>query len=86
MLDLFQNGNTALHIAAASGLEHCVQMLINGGSPLFVENNEKLTPCDMAVKNGYHNIAQLLESKMVFVSNAVLCLNEIESNVLKKKS
>ncbi|KAK6633139.1 hypothetical protein RUM43_012883 [Polyplax serrata] len=61
-----QNGNTALHVAAASGLEHCVQTLISAGSPLFVENNDKMTPCDMAVKNGHHSIAQLLESKMVF--------------------
>ena len=64
----FQNGNTALHVAAASGLEHCVQALINAGSPLFTENNDKMTPCDMAVKHGHHAIAQLLESKMVFVS------------------
>lgn len=57
-----------MHVAAASGLEHCVQALINAGSPLFTENNDKMTPCDMAVKHGHHAIAQLLESKMVFVS------------------
>lgn len=63
-----QSGDTALHLAAASGLENCVQALLTAGSPLFTENKAKLTPCDLAVKFGHDAIAHLLESKMVFVS------------------
>lgn len=63
------NGNTALHVAAANGLYRCVQLLINAGSNLFIENNEKLTPCDVAMKLEHHSIARLLEAKMVFADD-----------------
>lgn len=63
-----QEGNTALHWAASSGLKRCVELLLAHGSPLFSENNDKLTPCDMAMRGCHHDIARLLESKMVFVS------------------
>ncbi|EEB13189.1 protein ariadne-1, putative [Pediculus humanus corporis] len=76
-----QKGNTALHIAAASGLESCVTVLVNAGSPLFLENNDKMTPCDLAVKNGQHTIAQLLETNMVFGDCLDFqCENESYSN------
>lgn len=70
---LLQSGDTALHLAAASGLEQCVEALLAAGSPLFTENKAKLTPCDLAVKHGHEAIAHLLESKMVFVSIQFLC-------------
>lgn len=38
------------------------------GAPLFLENNEKFTPCDLAMRAGYDDIAAFLESRMVFVS------------------
>lgn len=70
--------NTALHYAAASGLEQCVETLIQHGAPLFVENEENLTPCDTAERSGHARIALLLESKMVF-SNDEETLEDVDS-------
>ncbi|XP_005093184.1 ankyrin repeat and IBR domain-containing protein 1 [Aplysia californica] len=71
--------NTALHYAAASGLAQCVETLVQYGAPLFTENEDSLTPCDTAERNGHARIALYLESKMVF-SNEEESLNE-EDNV-----
>ncbi|CAH1394062.1 unnamed protein product [Nezara viridula] len=60
------NGNTAMHAAAWNGLFRCAQLLVNAGANLFLENNERLTPCDVAMKFEHHNIARMLEAKMVF--------------------
>ena len=35
---LDDDGNSALHFAAASGLNKCVEILVAHGAPLFVEN------------------------------------------------
>ena len=59
-------GYTALHYASKSGLRKCVEYLVAHGADLFVENNEGLTPCDLAMKENHHQIALFLESKMVF--------------------
>lgn len=66
---MLKDGNTALHHAASAGLQRCVELLLANGAPLFSENNDKLTPCDLAMKEEHHSIARLLESRMVFVSN-----------------
>ncbi|XP_075209752.1 uncharacterized protein LOC142317242 [Lycorma delicatula] len=71
------NGNSALHTAAAAGLQRCVELLLAAGSPLFLENNDKMTPCDLAMRAEHHNIARLLESKMVFADSSDT-VNEIE--------
>uniref|UniRef100_A0A1B6EFT1 RBR-type E3 ubiquitin transferase n=1 Tax=Clastoptera arizonana TaxID=38151 RepID=A0A1B6EFT1_9HEMI len=63
------NGNTALHCAAQAGLQRCVELLLAHGSPLFAENNDKLTPCDLAMRGEHHAVARLLESKMVFADS-----------------
>ncbi|XP_054276599.1 uncharacterized protein LOC128995607 [Macrosteles quadrilineatus] len=63
------NGNTALHHAAVAGLQRCVELLLAHGAPLFAENNDKLTPCDLAMREDHHNIARLLESRMVFADS-----------------
>ena len=63
-----QSGNTPLHNAAASGLKRIVELLVSHGAPLFLENTERLTPCDVAMKANFHDIALYLESRMVFVS------------------
>lgn len=56
-----------------------MELLLAHGSPLFVENSEHLTPCDVAVRAQHHDIAALLESKMVFAdSNDTV--NEAELN------
>ncbi|XP_060529635.1 ankyrin repeat and IBR domain-containing protein 1-like isoform X2 [Cylas formicarius] len=65
-----KEGNTALHRAAQSGLKKCVELLLVHGSPLFLENSDKLTPCDLAMKASHHDIARLLESRMVFADSA----------------
>ncbi|XP_044747423.1 ankyrin repeat and IBR domain-containing protein 1-like [Coccinella septempunctata] len=64
-----KDGNTALHWAASKGLKRCVELLLAHGAPLFIENNDKLTPCDLAMRGSHHDIARLLESRMVFADN-----------------
>lgn len=76
-----QKGDTALHCAAGSGLKRCVELLLAHGSPLFIENNDHLTPCDIAVHAQHHDIAALLESRMVFAdSDSNDTVNEAELN------
>lgn len=65
-----QEGNTALHWAALTGLKRCVELLLAHGAPLFMENNDRLTPCDLAMRSNHHDIAQLLESRMVFADSS----------------
>ncbi|KAG8232843.1 hypothetical protein J437_LFUL012647 [Ladona fulva] len=72
-----ESGNTALHNAAASGLRRCVELLIGHGSPLFIENHDRLTPCDLAVRSLHLEVAQLLETKMVFAEGGDT-INEAE--------
>lgn len=64
-----QKGNVALHYAAASGLQKCVELLVAHGAGLFLENRDRLTPCDLAVRAAHHDVATFLESRMVFVSH-----------------
>lgn len=42
------------------------------GAGLFIENRDRLTPCDLAVKSTHHDVATFLESRMVFVSGSSL--------------
>ncbi|XP_056638664.1 ankyrin repeat and IBR domain-containing protein 1-like isoform X1 [Diorhabda sublineata] len=72
-----KEGNTALHYAAQTGLKRCVELLLSHGATLFVENNDKLTPCDLAMRGSYHDIARLLESRMVFAGTAVVNEDEL---------
>lgn len=72
-----KDGNTALHYAALTGLKRCVELLLSHGSPLFTENEDKLTPCDVAMRASNHDIARLLESRMVFAENPDI-INEDE--------
>ncbi|XP_072034933.1 ankyrin repeat and IBR domain-containing protein 1-like [Amphiura filiformis] len=65
-----EDGNSALHYAASSGYRSLVEMLLEHGASLFQENVDKETPCDCAEKNHNYDIAQLLESKMVFSQNS----------------
>ncbi|CAF1628062.1 unnamed protein product [Rotaria magnacalcarata] len=62
--------NTALHHAAKNGLKSCVESLLNAGAALYVENHEKLTPCELAEKNGHKDLAIYLESKMIFSNSS----------------
>ena len=59
-------GCTALHYAALSGLKKCVEYLLAHGADPYAENKAGLTPCDLAMRENHHDIALLLETKMVF--------------------
>lgn len=49
------------------------QLLLEHGASLFAENVDKETPCDRAEKQKLFELAQYLESKMVFcVSMSVI--------------
>ncbi|XP_065834133.1 ankyrin repeat and IBR domain-containing protein 1-like isoform X2 [Oscarella lobularis] len=61
-----KNGDTALHWAARSGLKRCVEILVHQGSSVYAENERKETPCDCASRARYNDIAEMLESLMVF--------------------
>ncbi|KAL1501925.1 hypothetical protein ABEB36_007156 [Hypothenemus hampei] len=65
-----KTGNTALHWAAHSGLRRCAELLVYNGAPVFLENLEKFTPCDLAMRAGHDDIAGYLESRMVFADNS----------------
>uniref|UniRef100_A0A914V3Q5 Uncharacterized protein n=1 Tax=Plectus sambesii TaxID=2011161 RepID=A0A914V3Q5_9BILA len=62
--------NTALHYAAASGLTRCVELLVSKGAHMTLENEAKESACDIAERFGFHDIAEFLETKMVFSSDA----------------
>ena len=59
-------GYTALHYAALSGLKKCVEYLLAHGADPYIENKAGLSPCDLAMRENHHDIALVLESKMVF--------------------
>ncbi|CAF4436261.1 unnamed protein product, partial [Adineta steineri] len=44
--------------------------LLNAGAALYVENREKLTPCELAEKNGHKDLAIYLESRMIFSNSS----------------
>uniref|UniRef100_A0A3Q2NW71 Ankyrin repeat and IBR domain-containing protein 1 n=1 Tax=Fundulus heteroclitus TaxID=8078 RepID=A0A3Q2NW71_FUNHE len=58
--------NTCLHYAAASGMRTSVELLLQRGADLFVENENRETPCDFAEKQHHKDLALSLESQMVF--------------------
>uniref|UniRef100_A0A3B3ZC56 Ankyrin repeat and IBR domain-containing protein 1 n=1 Tax=Periophthalmus magnuspinnatus TaxID=409849 RepID=A0A3B3ZC56_9GOBI len=61
---------TCLHYAAAAGMRSCVELLIQNEADLFVEDEDKLTPCDHAERHHHTELALSLESQMVFSSSA----------------
>jgi len=61
-----EDGNTALHLAAACGLQECVELLVNCGSNVFLTNKKEETAADCATKHNHAEIATTLETKMVF--------------------
>ena len=61
-----QEGNTALHLAAMTGLDDCVELLIEKGAELSTVNSAKETPADLALKKGFRELATKLETKVVF--------------------
>ena len=51
-------GNTALHYAASNGLRKCVEYLVAHGADLCSENLERLTACDLALRENHHDIGK----------------------------
>uniref|UniRef100_I3J2M5 Ankyrin repeat and IBR domain-containing protein 1 n=1 Tax=Oreochromis niloticus TaxID=8128 RepID=I3J2M5_ORENI len=62
--------STCLHYAAAAGMKSCVELLIQSEADLFVEDEDKLTPCDHAERHHHTELALSLESQMVFSSSS----------------
>ncbi|XP_071378115.1 ankyrin repeat and IBR domain-containing protein 1 [Centroberyx affinis] len=61
--------STCLHYAAAAGMKSCVELLVQSEADLFVEDEDKLTPCDHAERQHHTELALSLESQMVFSSS-----------------
>ena len=55
-----ENGSTALHIAAQAGDEAAVAKLLELGSVVTVADKNGFTAVDVAVENGYLEIAELI--------------------------
>ena len=70
--------NTPLHLAATSGLQKCVEILLSHGAGTHVENIAKQTPFDCAEASHQPDIMAVLEPKMVFSPSR-------DANVLKLK-
>uniref|UniRef100_A0A3Q0RVM7 Ankyrin repeat and IBR domain-containing protein 1 n=1 Tax=Amphilophus citrinellus TaxID=61819 RepID=A0A3Q0RVM7_AMPCI len=64
--------STCLHYAAAAGMKSCVELLIQSEADLFVEDEDKLTPCDHAERHHHTELALSLESQMVFSSSSAV--------------
>ncbi|XP_047461085.1 ankyrin repeat and IBR domain-containing protein 1-like isoform X1 [Mugil cephalus] len=80
--------STCLHYAAAAGMKSCVELLIQSEADLFVEDEDKLTPCDHAERHHHTELALSLESQMVFSSSSALQSNTDahgETNLLQYK-
>ncbi|KAA0710337.1 Ankyrin repeat and IBR domain-containing protein 1 [Triplophysa tibetana] len=61
---------TCLHYAAAAGMMSCVELLLKSDADLFVENDDRETPCDSAERRHHKELALRLESQMVFSQDA----------------
>ena len=54
------NGQTLLHLAVKYDLQAEVLLLLTNGAPLYVKNNEGLTPERLAMKEGNQVMLQML--------------------------
>ncbi|KAG7501058.1 ankyrin repeat and IBR domain-containing protein 1-like [Solea senegalensis] len=82
------HNSTCLHYAAAAGMKSCVELLIQSEADLFVEDEDKLTPCDHAERHHHTELALSLESQMVFSSSSSQQSNSDphgETNLLQYK-
>ncbi|XP_061598468.1 ankyrin repeat and IBR domain-containing protein 1-like isoform X2 [Cololabis saira] len=80
--------STCMHYAAAAGMKSCVELLIQSEADLFVEDEDKLTPCDHAERHHHTELALSLESQMVFSSASAQQSNadaHAESSLLQYK-
>uniref|UniRef100_A0A915J9D8 RBR-type E3 ubiquitin transferase n=1 Tax=Romanomermis culicivorax TaxID=13658 RepID=A0A915J9D8_ROMCU len=70
--------NTPLHYAAAHGMKQCVEILVNKNVNIFLENENKETACDLAIKAGHADVGEYLESRMLFSAETTEDINEEE--------
>lgn len=60
------DGNTAIHYAAANGLDSCVEKLIEAGAIISIVNKTQQTCCEMADDGNHRTLASMLELALVF--------------------
>uniref|UniRef100_A0A3P9NLX9 Ankyrin repeat and IBR domain-containing protein 1 n=1 Tax=Poecilia reticulata TaxID=8081 RepID=A0A3P9NLX9_POERE len=73
--------STCLHYAAAAGMKSCVELLIQSEADLFVEDEDKLTPCDHAERHHHTDLALSLESQMVFSCSRLPQYKEVRTRL-----
>ena len=69
-----EEGNTALHLAAAGGLRGCVELLLTCKADPYVANKKEQMAADCAAESKHSAIATLLEARMVFSVNTLSSL------------
>tara|TARA_Y100000114_G_C11697274_1_gene296639 strand:- start:377 stop:589 length:213 start_codon:yes stop_codon:yes gene_type:complete len=62
---VFEDGNRAIHVAAASGILPIVQWLVENGADIFTTNSMNELPRDVAERRGNKDIVRYLEKKSV---------------------
>ncbi|XP_051527349.1 ankyrin repeat and IBR domain-containing protein 1-like isoform X4 [Myxocyprinus asiaticus] len=77
--------STCLHYAAAAGMKNCVELLVKSDADLFMENEDRKTPCDCAEKQHHKELALSLESQMVFSQDAGAQEIEAEYTALDRR-
>ena len=63
-VEVDQNGNTLLYLAAENGEKEIAELLIEKGADVNKENKAGSTPLHLAAENGKKEIAELLVRKM----------------------
>ena len=63
-------GCTALHYASGAGLRECCSKLIARGAIVTVVNKAQETPCDVAGSGMHAELADGLEARMIFTTDA----------------
>lgn len=51
-----EDGSTPLHYAAYFNLEEFVKLLFEAGADPYIKNNDKKTPIDIAIENGFEHL------------------------------
>ena len=73
-----QDGNTALHLAAAVGLIDCVDLMVSHNADMYATNKQEETAADVATRTNHKKIATKLETQMVFSVSSVLVYAAME--------
>ena len=60
-----QNGDTALHIAAAMGRKKLTKILVESGTDINICNKQSETACDIALRKNLSDIVSILRSTVI---------------------